>query len=209
MGTGPAEGRVMPPTRARPLAEEGRLLDSARRTEDPLDALNSLVSPSIGAISVVLALACLLLVVAVVALVRRTSRLERRLQGVTRGAEGQSLESVLDAHLDKVYAVSNEVDELVARAAVLEGVQRRAIQRVGLVRYNPFDDTGGNQSFAIALLDANGDGMVVSSLHARGGTRIYAKAVAGGKSETALSEEEADALRRAMTQGPGTAARPG
>jgi hypothetical protein len=174
-----------------------------------LDALNSFVSPSIGAISLVLAIACLLLVVAVVALVRRTSELERRLQGLTRGAEGQSLESILDAHLDKVYAVSKEVDELVARAAVFEGIQRRAIQRTGLVRYNPFDDTGGNQSFAIALLDANGDGMVVSSLHARGGTRIYAKAVAGGKSEGALSEEEADALRRAMAQGSGTAARPG
>ncbi len=59
-------------------------------------------------------------------------------------------------------------------------MQRKAIQRTGLVRYNPFEDTGGNQSFAVALLDANGDGVVVSSLHARNGTRIYAKAIAGG-----------------------------
>ena len=53
-------------------------------------------------------------------------------------------------------------------------------QRIGLVRFNPFEDTGGNQSFALALLDQAGDGFVVSSLHARAGTRVYGKAVAKG-----------------------------
>ena len=53
----------------------------------------------------------------------------------------------------------------------------RAFQRVGLVRFNPFEDTGGNQSFALALLDAEGNGWVLSSLHARTGTRVYAKPI--------------------------------
>jgi hypothetical protein len=75
---------------------------------------------------------------------------------------------------------------------------------VGLVRFNPFEDTGGNQSFALALLDGRGDGFVVSSLHARAGTRVYAKAVTDGRSDGALSEEESDALRRALaTRSPG------
>ena len=69
---------------------------------------------------------------------------------------------------------------------------------MGLVRFNPFEDTGGNQSFALALLDAHGDGVVVSSLHARTLTRVYGKAVAGGKSEAALSDEESEALRQAL-----------
>ena len=56
-----------------------------------------------------------------------------------------------------------------------------AFQRVGLVRYNPFEETGGNQSFALALLDADGDGWVLSSLHARSGTRVYAKAITAGR----------------------------
>ena len=63
--------------------------------------------------------------------------------------------------------------------------QPRAFQRVGLVRYNPFEETGGNQSFALALLDADGDGWVLSSLHARTGTRVYAKAIVGGRSDAA------------------------
>jgi hypothetical protein len=94
--------------------------------------------------------------------------------------------------------VSRELDELAARMAILEGAQRKAFQRVGLVRYNPFEETGGNQSFALALLDAAGDGWVLSSLHARSGTRVYAKAIAAGKADAALSEEETAAITRAM-----------
>ena len=74
---------------------------------------------------------------------------------------------------------------------------------MGLVRYNPFEETGGNQSFALALLDADEDGFIISSLHARAGTRVYAKALTGGRSEGALSEEEAEALMlaRSATKG--------
>ena len=97
--------------------------------------------------------------------------------------------------------MSNEVDELTVRTAVAEANLRRSFQRIGLIRFNPFEDTGGNQSFALALLDANGDGIVFSSLHTRAGTRVYAKAVSGGRSETALSEEETHAVRDAMAGG--------
>ena len=84
----------------------------------------------------------------------------------------------------------------------MEAAGRRAIQRVGLVRFNPFEDTGGNQSFALALTDVAGTGFIVSSLHSRTGTRVYAKAVSGGRSDGALSEEETEALRQALG-GPG------
>lgn len=143
-----------------------------------------------------------MLLVIVLVLARRVSALDRRLGALTRGGDGRDLGEVLEAHIDKVYAVAREVDDLAARSAVLEAVQRRAFQRVGLVRFNPFEDTGGNQSFALALLDAGGDGFVVSSLHARSGTRIYAKAVVGGRSEGALSGEETEALRLALAQPP-------
>ena len=174
-----------------------------------MDDLNALVNPSIGAIAVALAIACAVLIVLVLVLLRRTSRLDRRLRGVTRGAEGKSLEAILDAHLDKVYAVARDLDDLAARAAVLEATQRRALQRIGLVRYNPFEDTGGNQSFALAVVDAHGDGFVVSSLHARAGTRVYGKAIAGGRAESARSGGGAGALRLALASGPADASRAG
>jgi Protein of unknown function (DUF4446) len=134
----------------------------------------------------------------VFALARRTRRLDSRLASLTRGEAGESLEGVVAARLDRVEAVARELDEVVARQAVLEAAQRRAFQRVGLVRYNPFEETGGNQSFALALLDASGDGWVLSSLHARAGTRVYAKAIKAGRSDAGLSEEETAALGQAM-----------
>jgi hypothetical protein len=146
-------------------------------------------------------LVVLLLVVIVQA--RRIGQLTGRLEGITRGERGRSLESILDAHLDKVYAVAAELDELAARSAVLEANGRRAFQRIGLVRFNPFQDTGGNQSFALAMLDSQGDGFIVSSLHARTGTRIYAKVLTAGQADAALSAEENEALRRALESGDG------
>jgi hypothetical protein len=149
----------------------------------------------------VLGVAIIGLLVLVAALSRRVGRLRTRIEGLTRGEEGRSLEAVLDAHLQKVHEVGRELDELSARSAVLEANGRRAFQRVGLVRFNPFEDTGGNQSFAVALLDAYGDGFVLSSLHARAGTRVYAKALTNGRSDAALSGEEAEALRVALESG--------
>ncbi|HEY5629641.1 MAG TPA: DUF4446 family protein [Candidatus Limnocylindrales bacterium] len=147
-----------------------------------------------------LAIAAVVLLVLVAMLWRRVAALDHRLGGLTRGGDGTSLESTLHATLERVGALSGGVEQLRGRTSVLEAVQKVAIQRTGLVRYNPFEDTGGNQSFAVALLDANGDGVVISSLHARQNTRIYAKAVVGGRAEAALSDEETEALRQAMAK---------
>ena len=158
-----------------------------------------------GAAIIGLLVAAAVLLILVLFLARQTGRLRRRLDALTRGEEGRSLDEVLDAHLDKLFAVVRDVDELAARSAVVEAAGRRAIQRVGLVRFNPFEDTGGNQSFALALTDAKGDGLVISSLHSRTGTRVYAKAIADGRSDGALSEEEQRALRLALGRGPSAA----
>jgi hypothetical protein len=146
----------------------------------------------------VLGAVVIVLLAAVLVLVRRTRRLARRLDGLTRDGDGRSLEGILDAHLDKVFTVARELDDLAARSAVLEASQRLALQRVGLVRFNPFEDTGGNQSFALALLDAHGDGLVISSLHARTGTRVYGKVIQGGSADVTLSDEESAALQQAQ-----------
>jgi uncharacterized protein DUF4446 len=139
----------------------------------------------------------LLLLLVVILVARRVGRVDARLRGLTRGDDGVDLEGVLGAHLDKVYTLGREVERLGARTGALETSGLRAFQRVGVVRFNPFEDTGGNQSFALALLDADGNGWVLSSLHARSGTRVYAKSIQGGRPEGAVSEEESAAIRQA------------
>lgn len=73
------------------------------------------------------------------------------------------------------------------------------VQNVGLVRYNPFSQTGGNQSFSLALLDEKGQGIVVTSFHSRDATRVYAKVVKDGQAEDgSFSKEEKLAVKRAL-----------
>jgi len=150
-------------------------------------------------VAAVLAILLCAALVLVAILARRVRRLERRLNGITRSAEGWSLEAILEGHLDRVLAVDREVDQLAARTAILEAAGRRAFQRAALVRFNPFEETGGNQSFALALLDAEGDGFIINSLHARAGTRVYARTLTGGRAEGQLSAEEAEALKLARS----------
>jgi uncharacterized protein DUF4446 len=126
--------------------------------------------------------------------------LGRRLDSLTRGSDAQSLEAVLGSHLERVRQVVNDVNTVSARTALVERDLQSSLGRIGLVRFNPFEETGGNQSFALALIDSRGDGFVVSSLHARAGTRVYAKAVAGGTSEANLSAEESEALAQALAK---------
>lgn len=132
-------------------------------------------------------------------LIRRARKLGRRLESLTQGSDAQSLEAVLGGHMERVRQVVNDVSSVAARTTLVERELQGAFGRVGLVQFNPFEgDTGGNQSFALALLDGRGDGFVISSLHARAITRMYAKTVVGGSSDAALSDEESAALRQAL-----------
>ncbi len=72
-----------------------------------------------------------------------------------------------------------------------------SVQRVGVVRFNPFKEIGGDQSFSAALLDGNNDGIVITSLYTREGNRVYGKPIKAGLSEYLLSEEEKKAIEMA------------
>ncbi|TSC94633.1 MAG: hypothetical protein CEN87_354 [Parcubacteria group bacterium Licking1014_1] len=83
----------------------------------------------------------------------------------------------------------------------LENISEKTIQKTGIVRFNPFNDLGGNQSFAVVLLDKKNNGFVISNLFGKEGSRVYAKAVREGKSDYALSREEQEAVERAISSG--------
>ena len=183
----------------RPGQSAGARLDEPA-SEAVLPDIDALVSTNIGPIVGGLVIVVLALAFAVVGLIRRVRGLGRRLEILTRGSDESSLEAVLGSHLERVRKVVTDVDAVAARTAVVERDLQSSLGRIGLVRFNPFEDTGGNQSFALAMLDGRGDGFVVSSLHARAGTRVYAKSIAGGAAESALSDEEAAALRAALAK---------
>lgn len=147
---------------------------------------------------VVLGLVVVALALWLAVLQRSESRLRSRLRRILSDNGGAGLDEVLDGQGKRIEQLASRVDGLNALERELEAMSRLALQKVGVVRFNPFQDSGGDQSFAIALLDQGGTGVVLSSLHGRAETRIFAKQVTNGRSRHALSDEEQQAIRTAL-----------
>jgi hypothetical protein len=129
---------------------------------------------------------------------RDASRLRGRLRRILSESGTSGLDEILHGQATRLDGLGKEVETQGALQRELEVATRLALQKVGVIRFNPFPDSGGDQSFAIALLDRSGTGIVVSSLHGRTGTRIFAKQIANGKSTHSLSDEEQQAIRAAL-----------
>lgn len=148
-------------------------------------------------------LAGIALVVAVVALAfalyswRQMRMLRTQYDGLTTGTDGGSLNAVLNQHMENVRDALAQATAASETAQRVEALGRSHVQHVAVLRYNPFSNTGGDQSFVLALADHNGDGALINSLHTRDGTRIYAKPLAAWGSPHTLTEEEQEALVRA------------
>lgn len=114
------------------------------------------------------------------------------------GSEKQSLSGFLEHITHNLADSKKTVSEMSLRLTKLEKENLVNIQKIGLLRYNPFRDTGGDQSFVLALTDAEDTGVVISALFSRSGTRWYAKRVVRGKGEEyELSDEEEKAVKLA------------
>lgn len=123
----------------------------------------------------------------------KNNRSFQRLGKLTGGAHaGMSFSGLIE----KMYSYEHNNTVLAQKLELLSQRTRFHLQKVKIVRYNPFADTGGDQSFIMTLLDGAGNGIVVTSLHSRGQTRWYAKNVKEGKGvEHELSKEEQQALK--------------
>ncbi len=127
----------------------------------------------------------------------RLSRLDRVRKEFFASSLGKDLEQVLIDQNRGITKINQELKDLDESLTRLYKENRNNLQKIGFIRFNPFDDAGGNISFVLAVLDANDDGVVISSLHGREGTRMYAKAVTAGVSESKLTEEEIEAIKQA------------
>jgi Protein of unknown function (DUF4446) len=150
----------------------------------------------------VLAALVLLLLIGFFVQSARLGRAVRDYRELVRGTDGATLHDRLVGSAEQAVKASERMAEIEAMHAVIEGRTLRRLQHIGLVRFNPFEDTGSDQSFAIALLDDARDGVVISSLHGRANTRVFAKPVSAGESAHTLSDEETQAIRSAVEGSP-------
>ncbi len=114
----------------------------------------------------------------------------------------KDLREVLFSQIKKTKEIESQLNGALDKVKSLEDISKISLQKTGVVRFNPFNDVGGNQSFAIALLDSQNNGFVISSLFITEGNRVYAKKVINGKSDYLLSTEEKEAIERAIKNSP-------
>ena len=114
-----------------------------------------------------------------------------------KGTSGQRLETLLKDHLASKQRIEDEYNLLKERVSAIEYRARMAVSNVGLIRYDAFEDVGGEQSFALALQSDSGDGALLTTIVGREQIRIYGKLIQGGRCEQSLTPEEQEALKSA------------
>lgn len=159
-----------------------------------------LVTTNIASLAFVLLALSGILFLLVVLLWLRLGALTRRYNAFMTGSDAASLEGLLEETLTRAREQSEALRDLRFALRQLETSQKRTIQRIGIVRFNAFPDTGSDLSFAVALLDGHGDGVVISSLYGREESRVYAKPVRGGRSTYHLTPEEEKAISEALAR---------
>jgi hypothetical protein len=127
----------------------------------------------------------------------RLRRAERVYRTLTAGTSAGNLETILEEHVLQIHQAVARMYELDELTHKVERASRGHIQRLGFLRFNPFRDSGGDQSFALALADQDGNGIAISGLHGRDSTRVYAKPLAMWESAYPLTDEEKLAIRQA------------
>ncbi|MDF2875201.1 MAG: hypothetical protein K0R22_1884 [Sporomusa sp.] len=128
----------------------------------------------------------------------KMSRLNRRYQRMMAGMDGVNIERLLVHHVEEVRQAVDKVNRLEGECRRLDTITAASIQYVGVVRFNAFEDTGSDLSFALALLDGKKNGVVLSSIYGRNESRVYAKPVVKGESTYYLTDEEKGALDKAV-----------
>ena len=133
----------------------------------------------------------------------RLRRLERRYKVFMKGSDAQSLEKVFVrkfAQIDRLYEAKDQHDhELLFIKKNLD----KMFSKYGVEKYDAFDDVGGKLSFALALLDKDNTGLILNAVHSRDNCFLYLKEIVKGESYVMLSQEEVEALRKAVNFGLG------
>ena len=156
-----------------------------------------------GIIIIILLVLTIFLLVKSVSSSMRLNRLERKYKTFMKGSDAQSLEKIFVrkfAQIDKLYEAKedNEHDILFIKKNL-----EKMFSKYGVEKYDAFDDVGGKLSFALALLDKDNTGLILNAVHSRDNCFLYLKEIVKGESYVMLSQEEVEALRKAVNFGLG------
>ena len=147
----------------------------------------------------VVAVIMMILLIEFIIVLAKFSKLNKKYKNfMQKLGNGKNLEEDLENYMDRVNKVEIQNAEIYNQIKTLDNDFKRCIQKVGMVRYNAFKDTGSDLSFALALLDEKNDGVVLNGIYSREMSNIYAKPVEKGESTYTISEEESQAIQKAI-----------
>lgn len=127
------------------------------------------------------------------------SGLKKRYNTMMMGEKtGASFEKMMLDHIEEVRRVAAENETIKEKAKDMDALLQLAVTKVGVVRFRAFEDMGSDLSYAVALLDAGNDGVILSSIFGREDSRSYVKPIEHGKSSYTLTKEEEEAMRKAI-----------
>jgi len=134
-----------------------------------------------------------------IALQIQISRLKKRSREFFAGGKVDNLEDLILSQAKSLKLLDKDIQELYTISNQINALAFRGFHKLGVVRFNPFRDVGGDQSFSVALLNGRNDGLTISSLFTREGSRVYTKTILAGVSEKhPLTEEEKEAIKLAI-----------
>lgn len=141
----------------------------------------------------------LVLLIAFLVVATKMSKLSKKYKEfMQKLGNGKNLEEDLENYMYRVERVEKQNGEINSIIKAMDSDLEKCIQKIGIVRYNAFKDVGSDLSFTLALLDENDNGIVLNGIYSREMSNIYAKPVEKGKSTYTLSEEEQEAIRKAV-----------
>ena len=161
-----------------------------------MDFIVNNMSYLIGALGVLMIIMYLL----VINLYYNLNYMKKRYKKMMTGVDGANIERMMIGCIDSIKAINNENEKLWAETKEIKDLLQRSVTRMAIVRFRAFEDMGGDLSYAVAMLDSNNNGVIMSSIFAREDSRSYAKPIVNGQSTYALTKEEEEALQQALQQ---------
>lgn len=148
---------------------------------------------------VVMSVLVILLIIGFIIMIIKLSSINKKYKTFMKKlGNGENIEEDLENYIYRVERVEKENNQIKELINSLDSNMENCIQKIGMVRYNAFKDTGSNLSFALALLDENNNGVVFNGIYSREMSNIYAKPVEKGQSKYTVSEEEKEAIQMAV-----------
>ncbi len=139
----------------------------------------------------------LIMTVLNIVLLVKLSRVNKNIDNLLDQGKIKSFKSIFLGQKEKNEDIEDRIEKIILRIKKLEEISEITIRKIGVVRFNPFSNLGGDQSFVIAMLDNKNNGFLISSLFVEDSNRVYAKFIKDGKSDRKLSKEEVEAINRA------------